>query len=272
MKNKVKKRFLFFLCLAAGLMIIALLAPYLVPNDPYETNPLVLKAPPCAKYPFGTDKFGRCILSRVLMGAQTSIFCAVLLVLITFLVGTLLGVLCGYYGGILDALVMRLADILMSLPEMVLAIAVAGVLGGSIVNAMIALGFAGWTTYARLAKSQVLIRKKEYFISAAKMGGCSDLHIISFHILPNIIGPLIVNATSKIGTTMIGFAGLSFLGLGVQVPMAEWGSMINEARAYLQLTPWAVLFPGAAIVLTVSVFNLLGDAARDLLDVEGCHE
>lgn len=271
MRKRVKIRFFVFLILASLLVLTAVLAPFLVPNDPYATNPLALKAPPCAQYPFGTDKLGRCILSRVLMGARTSVFCAAAVVAGTFLVGTVLGILCGYYGGILDACVMRIADIFLSLPEMVLAIAVAGVLGGGMANAMIALGFAGWTTYARMAKSQVLTKKKEEYISAAKMGGCSDGYIMIFHLLPNIIGSLIVNATTKIGAMILGFAGLSFLGLGVQVPKAEWGSMINEARAYLQLTPWAVFFPGAAIIITVVCFNLLGDAARDLLDVEGQH-
>lgn len=272
MRKKVKRRFFLFLALAALLVLFAVIAPYFAPNDPYATNPAAMKAAPCAQYPFGTDKLGRCIFSRVLAGARISIFSAVFLVAVTFLIGTVIGIFCGYYGGIFDSLVMRLADILMALPEMVLAIAVAGMLGGSMWNAMVALGFAGWTTYARLAKSQVLIQKKEAYVSAAQMGGCPDLHIMVFHILPNIIGTLVVNATSKIGSMMMGFAGLSFLGLGVQAPKAEWGSMINEARAFIQLTPWAVLFPGAAIVLTVTIFNLLGDAARDLLDVEGQNE
>ena len=137
------------------------------------------------------------------------------------------------------------------------------------VNAMVALGISGWTIYARLAKSQVLMLKEEEFIKAARIGGCSDLYIMIFHILPNIGGPLIVNAAMQIGSTMMGFAGLSFLGLGVQLPKAEWGSMVSEARGYLQLAPWAVLFPGLAIIISVMIFNYLGDAVRDYLDVEG---
>ena len=272
MRKKTRRRFYIFLTMAAVLMVLAIFAPYLCPNDPYTTNPLIMKKAPCREFPFGTDKLGRCVLSRVLMGARTSIFCSIILVLITFLVGTILGILCGYYEGIFDTLVMRFADILLAFPQMVLAIAIAGILGGSMLNAMIALGFSGWTLYARLAKSQVLTLKQEEFVKAARMGGCSDLHIMIFHLLPNILGTLVVNATNHIGSTMIGFAGLSFLGLGVQVPQAEWGSMINESRAYLQLAPWAVLFPGAAVIISVMIFNYLGDAARDLLDVEGQHE
>ena len=269
MKGKTKRNLIIFMVLAAMLIGLALIAPHLTINDPYATNSAAMKLGPCREYPFGTDKMGRCVFSRVMMGARTSIFCSLLLVAITFVTGTILGVFCGYYGGIADTVIMRLADILLAFPQMVLAIAVAGILGGSMVNAMIALGISGWTVYARLAKSQVLMLKEEEFIKAAKMGGCSDLYIMMFHILPNIGGPLIVNAAMQIGSTMMGFAGLSFLGLGVQLPKAEWGSMISEARGYLQLAPWAVLFPGAAIILTVMIFNYLGDAIRDYLDVEG---
>lgn len=269
MKSKAKRNLIIFLSLAMMLVVVAMIAPHLIVNDPYATNSAAMKVGPCKAFPFGTDKLGRCIYSRVMMGARTSIFCSLLLVVITFVTGTILGIICGYYGGIFDTLIMRLADILLAFPQMVLAIAVAGILGGSMVNAMVALGISGWTVYARLAKSQVLMLKEEEFIKAARIGGCSDLHIMIFHILPNIGGPLIVNAAMQIGSTMMGFAGLSFLGLGVQLPKAEWGSMVSEARGYLQLAPWAVLFPGLAMILSVMIFNYLGDAVRDYLDVEG---
>lgn len=265
----LKTRVLLFLILALLLMAVSLLAPYLAPNDPNATNSAAMSAPPSAQYPFGTDKLGRCVLSRVLMGARTSIFSAVALVAASFLAGTALGVLCGYYGGVLDNLVMRLADILLAVPQMVLAIAVAGVLGGGLRNAMLALGVTSWTLYARLARSHTMALKAEPFIAAAKLSGCGDLHILVRHILPNIIGPLVVNAATQLGTTMIGIAGLSFLGLGVVPPNAEWGSMINEARSYIQLAPWAVLAPAGATVVTVMIFNYLGDAVRDLADGSG---
>ncbi|MBQ8083362.1 MAG: ABC transporter permease, partial [Clostridia bacterium] len=155
----------------------------------------------------------------------------------------------------------------LAFPQMVLAIAVAGVLGGSLLNAMIALGITGWTLYARLARTHTMALKHEPFILAAKMNGSSGPQIMLRHILPNMIGPLTVNAATQIGTNMIGIAGLSFLGLGVVPPKAEWGSMINEARAYVQLAPWSVFVPAVAVIVTVMVFNYLGDAVRDYSDV-----
>ena len=202
-----------------------------------------------------------------MIGARTSIFSAVILVVISFVLGTLLGLLSGWFGGIVDTVIMRICDLLLAFPQMVLAIAVAGVLGGSLVNAMIALGITGWTLYARLARAHTLAIKKEPFVIAARLNGCSSLQILVRHILPNIVGPLVVNAATQLGTNMIGIAGLSFLGLGVVPPQAEWGSMINESRAYLQLAPWSVLAPAAAVILTVMVFNYLGDSVRDLMDV-----
>lgn len=267
--HALKTRVRVLLSLALLLMVASLLAPYLTPNDPNATNSAAIYAAPSAQYPFGTDQLGRCVLSRVLMGARTSIFSAVALVVISFVVGTALGVLCGYYGGVLDNLVMRLADILLAVPQMVLAIAVAGVLGGGLLNAMLALGVTSWTLYARLARSHTMTMKAEPFIAAAKLGGCGDFAILLRHIFPNIMGPLVVNAATQLGTTMIGIAGLSFLGLGVVPPNAEWGSMINEARSYIQLAPWAVLAPAGATVLTVMIFNYLGDAVRDLADGSG---
>ena len=253
--------------LAGFLCVFALVAPYLTPNDPNLPNAAYMNAAPCKEFPLGADRYGRCVLSRVMIGARTSIFSAVALVFLTFVAGSLLGMLSGWYGGVLDAVIMRVADIFLAFPQMVLAIAVAGVLGGSLLNAMIALGIAGWTIYARLARVHTMALKNEPFILAARMNGSSGLSILLRHILPNMIGPLLVNAVTQIGTTMIGIAGLSFLGLGVVPPNAEWGSMINEARAYVQLAPWSVFVPAVAVIITVMVFNYLGDAVRDYSDV-----
>lgn len=266
-RKQLKNRMFLMLGLSVLLCIFALVAPFLTPNDPNLPNAAYMNAAPCKEFPLGADRYGRCVLSRIMIGARTSIFAAVALVLITFLVGSLLGMVSGYYGGILDTMIMRIGDIFLAFPQMVLAIAVAGVLGGSLLNAMIALGITGWTQYARLARSHTIALKNEPFLLAAKMNGSSGLQIMVRHILPNMIGPLTVNAATQIGTNMIGIAGLSFLGLGVVPPKAEWGSMINEARAYLQLAPWSVLFPAAAILVTVMVFNYLGDAVRDYSDV-----
>lgn len=267
-KRKCRGRLRVFLFLAVLLVLLGIFAPLLCPNDPNTTNALHMNQAPCAEFPFGTDRYGRCICSRVLMGTRTSIFSAVTLVAVTFFIGTMLGLLAGYYGGIVDTLVMRLTDVLLSFPQMVLAIAVAGIMGGGMFNAMLAMGISGWTLYARLARAQTLTLKEEAYVSASRLSGCSDPEIMFRTILPNMLGPLIVNATTQIGVMMIGIAGLSFLGIGVTEPEAEWGSMINTSRAYIQLAPWAVLAPAAATIVTVMVFNYLGDCVRDVLAVE----
>ena len=271
LKNRsraVRVRLIVFLILAGVLVLLAILAPAFAPNDPNATSAADMNAAPSARFPFGTDRYGRCVCSRVLVGARTSIFSAAALVAITFAVGALLGMLAGWYGGAVDAVVMRLADVLLAFPQMVLAIAVAGLLGGGMGNAMLALGVTGWTLYARLARSQTLALKNEPYVSAARLSGCSTFSILFKTLLPGMLGPLTVSAATNMGTTMIGIAGLSFLGIGVTEPHAEWGSMISGMRAYLQLAPWAVLAPAAATVVTVMVFNLLGDAVRDALDPE----
>ena len=264
----LRRRLIVFLVLAGILVIISLIAPLICPNDPNATSALDMNRAPCPQFPFGTDRYGRCICSRVLMGARTSIFSAVALVGLTFIIGTALGMVAGWYGGFMDGLIMRLADIMLAFPQMVLAIAVAGILGGGMGNAMLAMGITGWTLYARLARAQVLTLKEEPFVHAAKLSGCSAWTVMVKTLLPNMLGPMLVTAATQIGAMMIGIAGLSFLGIGVSEPQAEWGSMINTSRAYLQLAPWAVLAPAVATIITVMIFNYLGDCMRDYLDVE----
>ena len=256
-----------FLALAGLLVLLSLLAPLLCPNDPYATSSSVMNHAPCAEYPLGTDRYGRCICSRVLMGARTSIFSATALVVITFVVGTILGMIAGWFGGIVDTIIMRIADAFLAFPQMVLAIAVAGILGGGMLNAMLALGVTGWTIYARLARAEVLALKKEPYVQAGILTGCGPIKIMVGTLLPNMLGPLVVNAATQVGVMMIGIAGLSFLGIGVTEPQAEWGSMINLSRAYVQLAPWAVLAPAGATIITVMIFNYLSDLIRDCLDV-----
>lgn len=268
-RSRNRTRLYVLLILAGLLVLLSILAPLLTPNDPNATSALHMNEAPSRAFPFGTDRYGRCICSRVLMGARTSIFSAVTLVAVTFVFGTVLGMLAGWFGGAADTAVMRLADVFLAFPQMVLAIAVAGILGGGMFNAMLAMGVTGWTLYARLARAQVLALKKEAYVSAARLTGQGALPILLKTLLPNMLGPLAVNASTQIGTMMIGIAGLSFLGIGVTEPQAEWGSMISGARAYIQLAPWAVLAPAAATILTVMIFNCLGDCLRDVLDVEG---
>jgi peptide/nickel transport system permease protein len=245
-------------------LIMSFFAPHLVPHDPYETNATIMRQAPSLQHLLGTDNMGRDLLSRLLEGAPTSIFVTIILVIISLIVGTVIGVICGYYGGKLDDLLMRITDVLLSVPQLVLAIAVAGMLGGSLVNTMIAIGITSWTSYARLARSHAMRIRQLPFINACRLTGCSDAHIMITHVVPNLIGSMLVNATLEIGTTMLSIAGLSFLGLGVAPPTAEWGAMVSESRSYLQLAPWAVFAPASAILLTVMLFNYFGESVCDL--------
>jgi len=263
-KERLKRKTIILGVIVAALLLLSLAAPYLAPNDPYATNAGAIRQAPSAAYLFGTDSLGRCVFSRILQGARTSIFATLMLVIISFFIGTVIGVICGYYGGIVDDILMRITDILLSVPMLVLAVAVAGVLGGSLTNALIAIGVTSWTSYARLARSHAMRIRQLPYINSCRLTGCSDLHILVLHVVPNLIGPMLVNATLEIGTTMLSIAGLSFLGLGVAPPAAEWGSMVSEARSYLQLAPWAVFAPAVAILLTVMLFNYFGESVCDL--------
>ena len=200
------------------------------------------------------------------MGARSTIFSALALMIVVSLFGTGVGLVCGYKGGKLDSILMRISDVFLAFPGMVFAVAVAGVFGGGIGNAVVALAAISWPKYARIARSQVLTVRSMAYVEAARMGGCGSLEIMLCQILPNIVGPVLVTATLDIGVMMMELAGLSFLGLGAQPPTAEWGSMMSDGRSMLQTAPWVVLAPGCAIFVSVMVFNLLGDTVRDLLD------
>ena len=252
--------------LAALILIVSLFSAQLAPYDPYVTDPqLILKAP-SAEHLLGTDNYGRDILSRILVGAKTSIFAALFIILAAGSLGSLIGLLSGYYRGRMDAVLMRTTDVFQAFPDIVLAIAVAGVLGGGLVNAILALIATTWTQYARIARSAAIAAKEETYILAARLSGCTDTRLLFGHILPNIAGPLIVTAVLHISTMMMGLAGLSYLGIGVQIPAAEWGAMISEGQKYLQQAPWAALAPSAVMVAVMMVFNMFGDHLRDLID------
>lgn len=241
-------------------------APAFEPNDPSLVNLAAAKQAPCAQYPWGTDGLGRCVLSRVLDGAATSVFSALEIVGLTLVIGSAIGILAGYAGGRTDEVLMRIVDIFLAFPGMVLALAVAGMLGLGMKNAVIALTATCWPQYARLARSAVLSLREENFVSAAKLNGQSPASILWRHILPNAMRPVIVTASLSIGGTILALSGLSFLGLGAQPPLAEWGSMLSDGRGLMQKCPWLVLYPGLAIFFTSVLFNLLGDAVRDVLD------
>ena len=270
-KQKIKKdytkiKLAVYSALALLLILVAVFAPYITPYDPYEQDLGNALLAPCREYLLGTDRYGRDMLSRVIMGARSSISSAVLLVVIITVAGSIVGILCGYCQGKLDSFLMRLSDIFLAFPGMVFAIAAASVMSGGIMNAVAALAFVSWPKYARIARSQVLTIKNAPYISAARLAGSGTGKIILKHIVPNIAGPVIVTAVLDIGTMMMEIAGLSFLGLGATPPTAEWGSMMSNGRSMLQTSPWVILAPGCAIFLTVMVFNLLGDTVRDILD------
>ena len=270
-KQKIKKEYTKIKLAVYGaltllLILVAVFAPYITPYDPYEQDLGNALLAPCREYLLGTDRYGRDMLSRVIMGARSSISSAVLLVVIITVAGSIVGILCGYCQGKLDSFLMRLSDIFLAFPGMVFAIAAASVMSGGIMNAVAALAFISWPKYARIARSQVLTIKNAPYISAARLAGSGTGKIILKHIVPNIAGPVIVTAVLDIGTMMMEIAGLSFLGLGATPPTAEWGSMMSNGRSMLQTSPWVILAPGCAIFLTVMVFNLLGDTVRDILD------
>ncbi len=265
-RNVIELRLKVFGAMVILLLLATLLARYLCPYDPYEQNLGQSLQAPSAMHWMGTDEFGRDMFSRVLIGGQTSIAATLLLIAIISAFGTLIGVICGYFGGVVDSLVMRLSDFCLAFPGLVFAMAVAALLSGGIGNAVIALALISWPKYSRVARSQTLAVKENTYIQAAKMAGGTQLQIIVRHILPNIIGPIMVTAMLDIGTMMMELAGLSFLGLGAQPPTAEWGNMMSTGRSMLQIYPWVVLSPGVAIFVTVVLFNLLGDTIRDYVD------
>lgn len=265
-QKNVRRKLYFFLTLTAGLLLIALFAEQLCPYDPYAQDLLMAQKPPSSAHPLGTDRYGRDMLSRVLAGSTTSIFSTLVLVAITTAAGTAIGIFCGWSGGWADTVLMRISDLFLAFPSLVFALAVAGVLGGGVQNAIIALAVISWPKFARLSRGLTMAQKESVYIMAARLSGSSTMKILVKHVLPNIAGPILVTAVLDIGTMMMELAGLSFLGLGVKPPMAEWGSMINDGRSMLQISPWMVLAPGAAIFITVMIFNLLGDTVRDYLD------
>ena len=262
--NKI--RLILFSSLAVLLVLIAIFGEHLCPYDPYLQDLRNAKAAPSLAHIFGTDRYGRDMLSRLIVGAKASILSTLLLVSVITIIGTIIGIICGWSGNRLDTLLMRISDIFPSFPALVFALALAAGLGGGIHNAVIALAAISWPKYARIARSQTLSQKDSLYLDAARISGCSTFTLIMRHILPNIFGPILVTAMLDIGTMMMELAGLSFLGLGAKPPVAEWGSMMSDTRNLLTTQPWVTLSPGFAIFLSVAVFNLLGDSIRDWLD------
>lgn len=260
------KQFTFFSIMALLIILVAVFAPFIATHDPYSAVMTDSLLPASDKYMWGTDRLGRDIFSRVIYGIRPSLIMTFSLIIIVFFVGTFLGIIAGYYGGVIDAIIMRFSDMMISFPGLILAIAVAGILGPNMVNSVLAVALVSWPKYARLARSLVLKIKQNMYIEAATVGGTRNGQIITKYLLPNIITTMIVTATTDIGAYMLELASLSFLGFGAQAPTPEWGLMLNEGRTYISKAPWLITYPGLAIILVVVVFNMLGDSVRDILD------
>jgi ABC-type dipeptide/oligopeptide/nickel transport system permease subunit len=265
-KRRSNISFRIFLILTLGLISVAVFAPFISTHDPNSAVLGDALQAPSSQHIFGTDKMGRDLFSRVIYGTRTSISASLFLALSILVVGGFLGIIAGYFGGAADAIIMRISDMMVSFPGMALAIAMAGIMGPSITNAIIAIMAVSWTKYARLARSLVLKVKHQDFILAARVTGSKTPHILIKYMLPEVVPTLVITAATDVGGMMLELAGFSFLGLGAQSSSIEWGYMLNEGRSVMSTAPWMMIFPGLAIFITVMVFNLLGDSLRDKLD------
>ncbi len=247
-------------------VLMAAVGPLLTPHDPVAIYYSAVQAPPSAAFPFGTDDAGRDILSRVLAGARISLIVGLVAVGIATVCGTILGLLAGYLGGWVDGLIMRAMDVMLSFPDILLAIVIIAILGPGLLNVMVAVGIAAIPIYARTVRAATLEVREQDYVEAARALGASAWRIMTAHILRNVAGPITVLVTLSVGFAILTTAGLSFVGLGAQAPTPEWGDMLNEAQNYLQQAWWMAVFPGGAITLTVIGLNLLGDGLREALD------
>jgi peptide/nickel transport system permease protein len=259
----------------AGLVLIVLLtlmavfAPWLAPYDPIGQNYEALSQAPSKLHLFGTDNLGRDVLSRTIYGARVSLSAGVIAVGLATLAGLVFGMMAGFFGGVLDEIIMRVVDAMLAFPFLVLAITLAAVLGPNLQNAMLAIAVVSAPVFARLARGQVLSERERDYVQAAHALGSSEWRIVTHHLLPNIAGPIIIQASLSVAGAILAESSLSFLGLGVQPPTPSWGEMLNTARGYLRDAPWTAVAPGSLIFISVLAFNLLGDGLRDALDPKG---
>lgn len=274
-RNRNLERFLknrgavFGAVMVLGFVFLAIFAGVLSPYDPVKPDYLAVRKAMSLAHPFGTDELGRDILTRILYGARVSLMAGVISVSVSVMIGTPLGLIAGYFGGLWDAVISRFAEAVLAIPSLVLAISIAAFLGPSLTNAMIAIGLAATPIFIRLTRGQVLVTKTEDYVEGARAIGLPHVWILIRYILPNILPPIIVQATIAIATAIIAEASLSFLGIGQQPPNPSWGSMLNTAKNFLLQAPWMSIFPGGAICLIVLAFNMLGDGLRDALDPRG---
>ena len=254
------------LFLVVGFALLALLGPALAPRPPNEVSIIDKFAPPSHQFPLGTDHLGRDVFSRLLHGARVSLVSTAVVALGVSLLGTGMGMLAGYIGGVVDTLISRIVDALLVFPPFLLALAMTGVFGASLHNVMLAIVATWWTSYARVVRASVLAERSKPYVEAAEASGASALRVLGRHLAANVMGPVVILTTLDLGAILLGISSLSFLGLGVKPPTAEWGSMLAEGKTYLSPAPHIMFFPGAAIFLAVLGFNLLGDGLRDVLD------
>ncbi|ATP42500.1 diguanylate cyclase [Solibacillus sp. R5-41] len=248
------------------IILVGIFGPSLLKTEPNAQNIINKLQPPSKEHWFGTDNFGRDIFARIIYGTQLTLKVGFLAVLIGGVTGIFLGIVSGYYGGLVDTLIMRIMDVLLAFPGILLALAIVSVLGGSLTNVIIAVGIFSVPAFARIVRGSTLQVKKLEYIDAVKALGASDGRIIFRHILPNILSPIIVQATMRIATAILTASGLAFLGLGAQPPEPEWGAMLSDGRAYMHNASHMVMFPGLMIVIVVLAFNIFGDGLRDALD------
>ncbi|RQW80996.1 MAG: ABC transporter permease [Methanothrix sp.] len=263
LKNKASVMGLIIILL---LVMTAALADYI---SPYDTDKVVLKEklkPPSWQHPMGTDQLGRDVLSRIIYGTRTTFELSMLVVLFTSAFGVFIGIIAGYYRGIVDEILMRLIDVLLAFPSIILALVIIGAIGPGVFNTVLAISLVGWLFYARVARASTLsIREKEY-VEGARAMGCSDAYICFFYVLPNCLPPIIVLMTLNLGSVILSIASLGYLGLGAQPPIPEWGTMLNDGKEYLRDCPWLSVFPGLMIMISVLAFNFIGDGLRDAID------
>ena len=265
-RNKLTFVSLIFIVL---LVVLAILAPYIVPYPKHisdAANVAFKLTAPCQEYLFGTDELGRDIFSRIIYGTRISLLASVFAVALAMLIGITLGAIAGALGGIVDDIIMRICDIFLSFPSLLLAIVIAAFAGPSLRNALIAIAISWWPWYARIVRGQAISLKERQFVKAARALGNVQSKIIFQHIVPNCMGPVIVQATMDLGGIILTLASLSFLGLGAQAPTPEWGLMINTSKTYFMNAWWYSVFPGLAIFVTVLAFNLIGDGLREIMD------
>lgn len=268
LQYKKNKLAMFGLGLFLLLVLVAVLAGVFIDYDAQviQQNIRLRLKPPSAAHWFGTDQYGRDVFHRVVWGTRISLFVGLFTVGIALSAGSLIGALSGYYGGSVDNVLMRIMDVFLAMPAIILAVAIVGALGPGLFNLLLAMSIARTPQFARIVRSAVISIRGQEFIEAAKACGTKDPRIILRHIMPNAVGPIVVQATLHMATTILGVAGLSFIGLGIEPPIPEWGSMLAEAKEQMRFNPYLMFFPGVAIMLAVLSLNLIGDGLRDALD------